>query len=468
MKKWNKTIKESFGQILVVECDTEIAYEEIVEVKKDNGEIVYGKVIEAKGKTAVVQVYGDSVGVSIERSMVHFTGHTQKMGVSEDMIGRVFSGYGSLIDGGPEFVPDMFLDINGAPINPYSRTKPFEFVQTGISSIDVMINVVKGQKLPIFSIAGLPHAKIAAQIARQAEIGTNKDDTVIIFGAIGVSYEESNFFIEEFRNSGALSRSVLFLNLASDPVVERITLPRLVLTTAEYLAFEKGKQVLVIMTDITNYCNALREVSAARKEIPGRRGYPGYMYTDLAMLYERAGTVSGSEGSITQIPILTMIEGDKTHPIADLTGYITEGQIVLSKGLDNKSIFPPVNVLDSLSRLKVAKGLTRDDHDKVASQLRAAYSKGKSVKDLAQVLGESSLTEDDRKYIKFVDEFEKKFISQREDENRSLVDSLTIAWELLSILPRRDLKKVKPEQIEKYLPNQNQVSQNQELQEREK
>lgn len=458
MKKWYKTIRENFGKILIAECDEPIAFEEIVEIRKEDGkpgqqnQTVFGKVIEARGRKAVVQIFGDSTGVSTQNSKVHFTGKVQKFGVSEDMLGRIFTGFGELKDGGSPITPEKYLDINGAPINPYSRSKPYQFVQTGISFIDVIFNLVKGQKLPIFSVSGLPHSQIAAQIARQAEIGENKEDVVIVFGAIGVTNDEAEFFLEEFQNTGALKRTVLFMNLANDPVIERITLPRLVLTTAEYLAYEKGKQVLVIMSDITNYCNSLREISAARKEIPGRRGYPGYMYTDLSTIYERCGTVNGSNGSITQIPILTMPDGDKTSPVPDLTGYITEGQLTLSKSLHNNSIYPPADIFDSLSRLKVGGGETREDHSKVADQLVASYTRGKDVQQLAQVLGESSLSEDDKKYIQFVKAFENQFIKQDREEFRNLEDSLNLAWELLTILPVKDLKKIKPELIEKYMP----------------
>lgn len=453
MKKWQKNTKEAFGQIMIVECDKQPSYEEIVEIKKSTGETTYGKVIEARENIAVVQVFGNIIGADTKQTYTHFTGATQKFGVSEAMLGRVFSGFGELIDGGPEIIADQELDINGYPINPYSRSKPFEYMETGISTIDCMNTLVKGQKLPIFSISGLPHSDLAAQIARQANVPNSEkeSDFVIVFGAIGITTQESNFFIEEFKNTGALGRTVLFTNLASDPVIERITLPRLVLTTAEYLAYEKGKDVLVIMTDITNYCNALREISSARKEVPGRRSYPGYLYTDLAMLYERCGTVNGATGSITQVPILTMPDGDRTHPVVDLTGYITEGQVQLSRELHNRGVYPPTDLLNSLSRLKPGKGQVRDDQSGLANQLYASYARGLNVKELALVIGESSLSEDDKKFLEFADAFETKFIAQALDENRSMEKTLEIGWELLKILPIRELKRVKPEHIEQYM-----------------
>lgn len=458
MKKWYKTIKELYGPLLIVEGVENARFEDLVEVETQNGDIRRGRVLEASQDKAVVQMFDSTAGINIDNSKARFLGKTLKLGVSELMLGRVFTGFGNVADDGEEIIAEKEVDINGNPLNPYKREYPEDFIQTGVSTIDVMNTLVQGQKLPIFSVAGLPHSKLAAQIVRQSKVvkdGKVDANFAIVFGAIGITFEESQFFINEFKKTGALYRTVMFMNLANDPVIERITLPRLALTTAEYLAYEKDMNVLVVLTDITNYCNSLREVSAARREVPGRRSYPGYMYTDLASLYERAGKVDGSKGSITQLPILTMPEGDKTHPIPDLTGYITEGQIVLSAELEKKGVNPPVAVLASLSRLMnkgIGEGKTREDHSGVANQLFAAYAKGRELRELAQILGESSLSEDDRKFVEFVDAFEKIFVNQGYEEDRTIEQSLGISWKLLALLPRKELKRIKQEMIDKYLP----------------
>ncbi len=458
MEKRYKTIKEVAGPLVIVEGIKNVMYEEMVEVELSDGSRRKGRVLEITDKTAVVQMFEGTSGVDIEASSATFLGKTMEIGLSPDMLGRVFSGIAEPKDDMPPVIPEKHLDINGAPINPYSREMPEDFYQTGISSIDGLNSLVRGQKLPLFSGAGLPHNQIAAQIARQAKVvgeGAGEEDFAVVFGAMGVTYEESEFFINEFKKTGAIERAVLFINLADDPVVERITLPRMALTTAEYLAFEKGKHVLVILTDLTNYCEALREISAARKEIPGRRGYPGYLYTDLSTIYERAGKIKGRKGSITQIPILTMPEDDITHPIPDLTGYITEGQIIISRELHRKGIYPCINPLPSLSRLiskGIGEGKTRHDHSGVANQLFAAYATGKEARELAVILGESALSDAERAYIKFAEAFENEFLTQGVNEDRGIVDTLTLGWKLLSILPKSELKRVKEEDIEKYLP----------------
>ncbi len=458
MQKEYKTLKSIAGPLILVEGVEGIKYEELVEVITPEGEKRMGKVLEANKDTALVQMFESPQGLKTEETKAKFLGKPLEIGVSEDMLGRVFSGSGKPIDGGPDIIPEKKLNINGAPINPYSRDFPNDFIQTGISSIDCLTTLVRGQKLPIFSGAGLPHSRVAAQIARQAKVRGGTGDFAVVFAAMGVTFEESEYFINEFKKTGAINRSVIFANTAADPVVERIATPRIALTTAEYLAFEKGMHVLVILTDLTNYCEALREVSAARKEVPGRRGYPGYLYTDLATLYERAGRIKGKKGSITQIPILTMPEDDITHPIPDLTGYITEGQIVLSRDLQREGIYPPINVLPSLSRLKdkgIGEGKTREDHAGVMNQLFAAYAQGKEVKELAVILGEAALGEDDLKFLKFAEEFEKEFVSQDEYKDRDIIDdTLDIAWKLLAILPRHELKRIKEEYIKQYLPKQ--------------
>ena len=401
----------------------------------------------------VVQLFENAAGINLEESKVRFLGHAQQLGVSEDMLGRVFSGMGKPIDGGPELIAEKKMDINGLPMNPSARVYPDEFIQTGVSAIDGLNTLVRGQKLPIFSGSGLPHAKLAAQIARQAKVLKGESNFAVVFCAIGITFEESDYFVSDFKATGAIDRTVMFINLANDPAIERIATPRMALTAAEYLAFEKNMHVLVILTDITNYAEALREVSSARKEVPGRRGYPGYLYTDLATLYERAGRKEDSEGSITMIPILTMPEDDKTHPIPDLTGYITEGQIILSRELFRKNVMPPIDILPSLSRLKdkgIGPGKTREDHSGTMNQLFAAYARGKDAKELMTILGEAALSETDLLYAKFAEEFERKYVSQGFSTNREIDETLDLGWELLSILPTSELKRIKPEMIEKY------------------
>lgn len=433
-----------------------VTYDELAEIELPNGEVRRCKVLEVDRDTAVVQLFESAAGINLAKSKVRFLGHPLELAVSGDMLGRVFDGMGHPIDGGPEILAESYQDINGLPMNPAARDYPNEFIQTGISTIDGLNTLVRGQKLPIFSGSGLPHAKLAAQIARQAKVlGDESANFAVVFAAIGITFEESEYFVQEFKRTGAIDRTVLFTNLADDPAVERIATPRMALTAAEYLAFEKDMHVLVILTDITNYAEALREISAARKEVPGRRGYPGYLYTDLATMYERAGRRIGKSGSITMIPILTMPEDDKTHPIPDLTGYITEGQIILSRDLYRKGVMPPVDVLPSLSRLKdkgIGKGKTREDHADTMNQLFAAYSSGKDAKELMTILGESALTPTDLLFAKFASEFETRYVTQSFNENRSIEETLTIGWELLSILPKAELKRIKPELIAKYLP----------------
>ncbi len=432
-----------------------VAYDELGEIELPNGELRRCKVLEMDGENALVQLFESSAGINLADSKVRFLGHSLELGVSEDMLGRVFDGMGNPIDDGPKLLPDKKLNINGAPFNPAAREYPSEFIQTGVSAIDGLNTLVRGQKLPIFSCSGLPHSNLAAQIARQAKVLGTDTNFAVVFGAVGITFEEADFFINDFRRTGAIDRTVLFMNLANDPAIERIATPRMALTAAEYLAFDLGMHVLVILTDITNYANALREVSSARKEVPGRRGYPGYMYTDLATLYERAGRRIGAEGSITMIPILTMPEDDKTHPIPDLTGYITEGQIILSRELHRKGITPPIDVLPSLSRLKdkgVGKGKTREDHADTMNQLFAAYAKGKDAKELMTILGEAALSDTDKIYAKFADEFEQRYVSQGYYADRGVEETLDLGWELLAMLPEGELKRIKPENIEKYHP----------------
>jgi len=451
-----KTIQEISGPLMVVNRVQGVTYDELAEIELSDGSVRRCKVLEVNGDSAVVQLFEASAGINLKDSKIRFLGHPLQLAVSGDMLGRVFNGMGQPIDGGPAILADEYRDINGLAMNPAARNYPNEFIQTGISTIDGLNTLVRGQKLPIFSGSGLPHNVLAAQIARQAKVlGDEAANFAVVFAAIGITFEESNFFVEEFKRTGAIDRTVLFTNLANDPAVERIATPRMALTAAEYLAFEKDMHVLVILTDITNYAEALREVSAAKKEVPGRRGYPGYLYTDLATMYERAGRQMGKKGSITMIPILTMPEDDKTHPIPDLTGYITEGQIILSRELYRKGINPPVDVLPSLSRLKdkgVGPGKTREDHANTMNQLFAAYSTGKENKELMSILGEAALSPTDLLYAKFADEFEKRYVAQGTDENRSIEETLDLGWELLSILPRSELKRIKPEYIEKYLP----------------
>lgn len=455
MLKAYKTIKEVAGPLLIVEGVENVTYQELVEIELPNKEIRRGRVLEIDEDKAIVQMFEETRGISLEGSKAKFLGKTMELGVSEEMLGRIFSGSGLPIDNGPKIIPERMLDINGSPINPEARDYPTEFIQTGISSIDAMNPLVRGQKLPIFSGAGLPHLEIAAQIARQAKLIKGEEKFVVVFGAMGITFEEAEYFIKDFKETGAIERAVLFINLADDPVIERITLPRIALTTAEYFAFEKDMHVLVILIDMTHYCEALREISAARKEVPARRGYPGYMYSDLATIYERAGRLKGKKGSITQIPILSMPDDDKTHPIPDLTGYITEGQIILSRELHRKGIYPPIDVLPSLSRLKdkgIGEGKTREDHPGISNQLFSAYAQGKQARELATILGEAALTELDKKYLKFAEEFENKFVRQGLYEDRSIFQTLDLAWQLFSILPKSELKRIKDQYIERYLP----------------
>lgn len=455
MIKEYKTIQEIASPLMIVKNVEGVTYDELAEIELPNGEVRRCKVLEVEDDHAVVQLFESAQGINLAQSKVRFLGHPLQLGVSEDMLGRVFNGMGEPIDGGPAILAEEHRDINGLPMNPAARAYPAEFIQTGVSTIDGLNTLVRGQKLPIFSASGLPHAALAAQIARQAKVLGDNENFAVVFAAIGITFEESEYFIQEFRRTGAIDRTVVFSNLANDPAVERIATPRMALTAAEYLAFEKDMQVLVILTDITNYAEALREVSAAKKEVPGRRGYPGYLYTDLATLYERAGRRIGKSGSITMIPILTMPEDDKTHPIPDLTGYITEGQIILSRDLYRKGIIPPVDVLPSLSRLKdkgIGKGKTREDHSGTMNQLFAAYARGKDAKELMTILGEAALSDDDKQFAKFADAFEQRYVNQGNNTNRSIEDTLNLGWELLSLLPRTELKRIKPELIEKYMP----------------
>ena len=453
MPKEYRTIQEVAGPLMLVRGVEGVTYNELGEIELQNGERRRCKVLEIDGGNALVQLFENAAGINLSNSRVRFLGRTMELGVSEDMLGRVFDGLGQPIDGGPALLPEKREDVNGLPMNPAARNYPQEFIQTGISAIDGLNTLVRGQKLPIFSASGLPHANLAAQIARQARVRGTKEPFAVVFAAMGITFEESNFFIEDFKRTGAIDRTVLFINLANDPAIERIATPKVALTAAEYLAFEKDMHVLVILTDITNYADALREVSAARKEVPGRRGYPGYMYTDLASIYERAGRQKGKKGSITLIPILTMPEDDKTHPIPDLTGYITEGQIILSRELYRKGIAPPIDVLPSLSRLKdkgIGQGKTRADHANTMNQLFAAYARGKDAKELMVILGEAALTDIDKLYAKFADEFEKEYVSQGYTTNRDIEETLSIGWKLLSILPRSELKRIKDEFLDQY------------------
>ena len=450
-----RTIREVSGPLMIVKNVEGVTYDELAELELPNGEVRHCKVLECNGDTAVVQLFENSAGINLKDSKIRFLGHPLELAVSEDMLGRVFDGIGNPRDGGAPVIPEDRLDVNGQPINPAARDYPDEFIQTGVSAIDGLNTLVRGQKLPVFSVSGLPHAELAAQIARQAKVLNSDSKFAVVFAAVGITFEEADFFISDFRKTGAIERAVLFINLANDPAVERIATPRMALTAAEYLAFEKGMHVLVITTDITNYAEALREVSAARKEVPGRRGYPGYLYTDLATMYERAGRRIGKKGSITMIPILTMPEDDKTHPIPDLTGYITEGQIILSRALYRQGIHPPVDVLPSLSRLKdkgIGEGKTREDHASTMNQLFAAYSRGKDAKELAVILGDAALSDTDKLYAKFADAFEEEYVSQGFYTNRSIEETLDLGWKLLSILPRAELKRIRDEYLDKYLP----------------
>ena len=457
MVKEYRTIEEVAGPLMLLRKVDGVKYDELGEIELPDGEKRRCRVLEINGSNVLVQLFESSAGLNLANSKVRFSGHGIELPVSKDMLGRVFSGMGEPIDGGPSVIPDKSLDINGTPINPAARNYPSEFIQTGISTIDGLNTLVRGQKLPIFSGSGLPHANLAAQIARQAKVRSEGEKTkfAVVFAAVGITFEEADFFISDFKKTGAIDRTVMFVNLASDPAIERISAPRMALTAAEYLAFECDMHVLVIITDITNYAEALREVSAARKEVPGRRGYPGYLYTDLATMYERAGRKKGSAGSITMIPILTMPEDDKTHPIPDLTGYITEGQIILSREMYRKGYLPPVDVLPSLSRLKdkgIGEGKTREDHANTMNQLFSSYARGREAKELMVVLGEAALTPTDRLYAKFSDEFEKRYINQGFYEDRTIEQTLDLGWELLKILPRSEMKSIKPAILDKYWP----------------
>lgn len=453
MAKEYKTIREVAGPLMMVSDVENVKYDELGEISLPNGETRRCKVLEINGTNALVQLFENSAGINLAESKVRFLGRSMELSVSPDMLSRVFNGLGRPIDGGPEIIPEKRLNVNGAPMNPAARNYPQEFIQTGVSSIDGLNTLVRGQKLPIFSASGLPHSQLAAQIVRQAKVLGANEKFAVVFAAMGITFEESEYFINSFRETGAIDRTVMFTNLANDPAIERIATPKVALTCAEYLAFDLGMQVLVIMTDITNYADALREVSAARKEVPGRRGYPGYMYTDLASLYERAGRKKGSDGSITMIPILTMPEDDKTHPIPDLTGYITEGQIILSRELYRKGIVPPVDVLPSLSRLKdkgIGKGRTREDHANTMNQLFSAYARGKDAKELMVILGEAALTDIDKLYAKFADEFENLYVSQGNETDRTIEETLNLGWKLLSILPRSELKRIKDQYLDEH------------------
>lgn len=453
MPKEYRTIQEVAGPLMLVKQVEGVTYNELGEIELSNGEKRRCRVLEINGTDALVQLFESSTGINLAESKVRFLGRQMELGVSEDMLGRVFDGLGRPIDGGPEIIPEKRMDVNGTPINPAARAYPQEFIQTGVSAIDGLNTLVRGQKLPIFSASGLPHAQLAAQIARQAKVRGENEQFAVVFAAMGITFEESNYFVESFRETGALDRTVMFSNLANDPAIERIATPKMALTAAEYLAFDKGMHVLVILTDITNYADALREVSAARKEVPGRRGYPGYMYTDLASIYERAGRQRGKEGSITMIPLLSMPEDDKTHPIPDLTGYITEGQIILSRELYRKSIIPPIDVLPSLSRLKdkgIGEGKTRADHSNTMNQLFSAYARGKDAKELMVILGEAALTDIDKLYAKFADEFEKQYVAQGNETDRSIEETLDLGWKLLSILPRSELKRISDKLLDQY------------------
>lgn len=453
MPKEYRTIEEVAGPLMLVRDVEDVNFDELGEIELANGEKRRCRVLEIDGTNALVQLFENSAGINLLNSKVRFLGRSMQLGVSIDMLSRVFDGLGRPIDGGAEILPEKRMDINGLPMNPAARTYPQEFIQTGVSAIDGLNTLVRGQKLPIFSASGLPHAKLAAQIARQAKVRGAQEPFAVVFAAMGITFEESQFFVESFEATGAIDRTVMFLNLANDPAVERIATPKMALTAAEFLAFEKDMHVLVIMTDITNYADALREVSAARREVPGRRGYPGYMYTDLASIYERAGRQKCKKGSITLIPILTMPEDDKTHPIPDLTGYITEGQIILSRELFRKGLTPPIDVLPSLSRLKdkgIGKGKTREDHANTMNQLFSAYARGKEAKELMIILGEAALTDIDKLYAKFADTFEEEYVSQGYENDRSIEETLNIGWKLLSILPRSELKRIKDEYLDEY------------------
>ncbi len=451
MKEY-KTITRIAGPLIFVEKTEPIGYADIVRIAMSNGEIKNGQVLDTSDDIVVVQVFEGTAGIDVD-SRVKFLGDTLKLNVAKDMLGRVLSGSGKPIDNGPEIIPEKRLDIVGAAINPFARASPHDFIQTGISTVDAMFTLVRGQKLPLFSGSGLPHNEIALQIARQAKVVGKQENFVVIFAAMGITNEEAQYFMSDFEQTGALERSVVFLNLANDPAVERLVTPRMALTAAEYFAYEQNAHVLVILTDMTSYCESLREIGAAREEIPGRRGYPGYMYTDLATIYERAGVIKGKKGSITQLPILTMVGDDITHPIPDLTGYITEGQIVLSRELHRKGIYPSIDVLPSLSRLMnlgIGKEKTREDHKQVSDQMYAAYAEGRDLRGLVAIVGEEALSERDKKFLKFAAEFEDKFVRQKRDEDRSISETLDLGWKLLGVLPENELTRISPELKKKY------------------
>ncbi len=455
MLKEYQTISEIAGPLMLVEKVDGAKYGHIVEIELRDGSKRNGQILQVENDKALVQVFEGTSGIDVKETTARFLGKPLEFGLSPDILGRVFSGLGIPKDDGPQIIPDKKLNINGNPINPFARDYPNEFIQTGISTIDGLNPIVRGQKLPIFSGAGLPHDNITAQIARQSTILAEGEDFAVVFAAMGITFEAAQFFIDDLTESGAIERAVMFLNLANDPAIERIATPRFALTAAEYLAFELDMHVLVILNDMTNYCEALREISAARKEVPGRRGYPGYLYTDLATVYERAGRIKGKTGSITMLPVLTMPEDDKTHPVPDLTGYITEGQIILSRSLHRKGIAPPVDCLPSLSRLKdkgIGEGKTREDHADLYNQLYAAYARGKEVQELATIMGEAALSNEDKKYMKFADDFEARYVSQDYFENRTIETTLDLGWELLSMFENIELKRIDPELLEKYMP----------------
>lgn len=450
-----QTVTNITGPLMMVEMVDDARYAHIVEIQLVDGSIRHGQILHVERDKALVQVFEGTNGIDVKAATVRFLGRPLELGVSRDLLGRVFSGLGEPKDGGPKIIPDKRLDINGNPINPFARDYPNEFIQTGISTIDGLNPLVRGQKLPIFSGAGLPHDYLTAQVARQATVLGKGEQFAVVFAAMGITFESAQFFIDDLQRTGAIERAVMFINLANDPAIERIATPRFALTAAEYLAFDLDMHVLVILNDMTNYCEALREISAARKEVPGRRGYPGYLYTDLATVYERAGRIKGKKGSITMVPVLTMPEDDKTHPVPDLTGYITEGQIILSRSLHRKAISPPVDVLPSLSRLKdkgIGKDKTREDHADLYNQLYAAYARGKESQELATIMGEAALSEEDKKYMKFADNFEARYISQDYYENRTVEQTLDLGWELLSMFENSELKRISVKLIEKYMP----------------
>jgi V/A-type H+-transporting ATPase subunit B len=450
-----QTVTNIAGPLMMVEMVDDAKYAHIVEIQIADGSIRHGQILQVEKDKALVQVFEGTSGIDVSNASVRFLGRPLELGVSRDLLGRVFSGLGEPKDGGPAIIPDKRLDINGSPINPFARDYPNEFIQTGISTIDGLNPLVRGQKLPIFSGAGLPHDNLTAQVARQATVLGKGEQFAVVFAAMGITFEAAQFFIDDLQRTGAIERAVMFINLANDPAIERIATPRFALTAAEYLAFDLDMHVLVILNDMTNYCEALREISAARKEVPGRRGYPGYLYTDLATVYERAGRIKGKKGSITMVPVLTMPEDDKTHPVPDLTGYITEGQIILSRSLHRKAVSPPVDVLPSLSRLKdkgIGKNKTREDHADLYNQLYAAYARGKEAQELATIMGEAALSDEDKKYMKFADSFEARYISQGYYENRTVEQTLDLGWELLSMFENAELKRIDVKLIEKYMP----------------